>query len=328
MSKPKPLIAIVGLGLVGSSIGMALRKEGLTSAVVGHDVDRNVNNLAKKRGAVDRTNWNLISACDEADMVILSMPVGGIEETLRVIGPELRPGCVVVDTATVKRPVLAWAEKYLPESVHFVGANPILSTSSDGQGGVEAARADLFQGGLFGIVPGPRTNEDAIKLATDLVYVLGAKPLFLDADEHDGLMAAVEHLPALLALALTEMVTGQPSWRELRKVAGPTFELGTQLIATEPVAHSGACVANQDNVLRWIDTFSASLASLRQGLAQGEPEALAARFDEAYVDRQKWLADRTAGQWHEGPKPEMPARPNIVNSLFGSFWRRKPKQED
>ncbi len=327
MSREKPRVSVVGLGLIGGSIGLALRQADVVSTVIGHDRERTAGNEAKRLGVVDQVHWNLISACEDSDLVILALPVGAIEETLKVIGPYLRPGCVIMDTASVKRPVMTWATEHLPGRVHFVGGNPILSTAFEAQGGLEAARADLFQTGVFCLVPSPTADSDAVKLVTDLVSILGAKPLFMDAAEHDGLLAAVEHLPTVLALAMLEVVIYQPAWRELRKVAGPAFEAGTQLVTLNSVAHSDLYVLNRDNLVRWIDQLSASLNSIRQTLEEDQAEALLERFQHALEGRQKWLLDRSEGQWFEGPRTEMPARMSVMDSLFGSFWRRKPKAE-
>lgn len=328
MSTSKPRISIVGLGLIGGSIGLAVRQAGVASAVIGHDRERLVGNEAKRLGAVDQVHWNLISACEDSDLVILATPVGAIEDTLEAIAPYLRPNCVVLDTVSLKAPVMAWASEKLPEGVHFVGGNPILGAAMTGQWGLEAARADLFQRGLFCLVPSPTADADAIKLVADLVSILGARPLFLDPAEHDGLLAAVEHLPVILALAMLETVIHQPTWRELRKVAGPAFEASTQLVAANSPANSELYLLNSDNVLRWIDVLSASLDSIRKTLAEGQSEALADRFGNAVQERQKWVADRTEGQWHEGPRTEMPPRMSMLDSFFGTFWRRKPKKEE
>ena len=325
MSKPKPRVSIVGLGLIGSSIGLALRKAGLTSAVIGHDSGRGVANEARRIGAVDKADWNLISACEDADLVILAAPVRAIEELLKVLGPNLRPGCVVLDTAAVKEPVMAWAAASLPEQVHFVGGDPILSKALRGQWGVENARADLFEGGVFCLVPAAGTDPEAIQLVSSMASILGAKPLYLDAAEHDGLLAAVDHLPALLSLAMLETVIDQPAWRELRKVAGPAFESSTQLVTGNSVAHSDLSILNRENVVRWIDALSVSLTSLREVLIEGDVEPLDARLLHALEERQKWLHDRGAVEWNEGHQTEMPKRDNMADALLGSWWRRKPK---
>jgi prephenate dehydrogenase len=286
-----------------------------------------VANEAKRIGAVDKADWNLISACEEADLVVLAAPVRAIEESLKVLGPNLRPGCVVLDTASVKEPVMAWAAASLPEQVHFVGGDPILSKAIRGLWGVENARADLFEGALFCLVPAPAAGSEALQLVSSMASILGAKPLYLEAAEHDGLLAAVEHLPTLLSLVMLETVIDQPAWRELRKVAGPAFESSTQLVTANSVAHSDLSVLNKDNVVRWIDVLSASLASLRQVLSEGEVDPLDTRLLHAHEERQKWLHDRGAGLWYEGPDMEMPTRASLADTLLGSFWRRKPKEE-
>jgi prephenate dehydrogenase len=322
MDKPKPRVAIVGLGLIGGSIGMALLQAEVTSAVVGHDKDRDANLQAKKLGAVDRTEWNLVAACEGADLIILATPVGAIADTFKAIGPYLRPDCVVVDTATLKAPVLSWAAEILPDTVHFVGGDPIVDPTSIGRGGLQAARADLFQKSLFCLVPSTTAQEGAVKLVTDLVSILGAQPFFVDAAEHDGLMAAVDHLPAILALAFFEMASSQPTWRELRKVAGPAFEASTHLPSADPAAYGDLYAANRDNIMRWIQAFSSSLTSIHQVLAENQLEELSGRFDRASQERDRWLGDRAQGFWAEGPQAEMPEKPNLLDTFLGSYWRK------
>jgi prephenate dehydrogenase len=327
VSKGKPRITIVGLGLIGGSIGLALRQAGLASAVVGHDRKPDANRQAKKVGAVDRTDWNLISACENADLVILAIPAGEIEPTLQAVGPYLRPGCVVMDTAAIKEPVLAWAAEALPEGIHFVGGNPIITKATGGEG-LEVARADLFQKGVFCVVPSPGADPMAVKLATDLVAFLGAKPLFVDPVEHDGMLAGIEHLPALLAMTLLEMASQQPVWQELRKVAGSSFEIGTRLASMEPASLAALLLQNRDNVLRWLDLFSESLASIRKALAEND-NAIAGRFEVALEERWKWLHDREVGQWEELPGGEMPERPNLLADMFlGGLWDKWSRKKD
>ncbi|MBN1138562.1 MAG: prephenate dehydrogenase/arogenate dehydrogenase family protein [Anaerolineae bacterium] len=335
MSKPKPQITIVGLGMIGGSMGLALRQAGAALAVIGHDIDTGIANQARKLEMVDKVEWNLISACEKANLIILATPVAAIELTLKAIAPYLRPGCVVIDTATLKAPVLAWAEAILPKEVHFVGTDPIVvgqpsPATQSGQAaekaratGLEAARADLFKDALFCLVPAQDADPSAVKLAADLAAILGAKPFFLDATEHDSLLAAVDHLPAITALALLEMATGQASWKEMRKVAGLPFELATHMASTDPSSYGDLAVANRDNMLRWIDALSASLASLRQELAEGTQEALAERFAKAVAERDRWLSDRATRQLLEIPHGgQMPSRGDLFDAFLGSGLRK------
>jgi prephenate dehydrogenase len=321
----KPTITIVGLGLIGTSLGMALRQAEIASAVVGHDKEMAVANQARKREAVDKVEWNLVSACEGADLVILATPLGAIEPTLKAVGPYLRPGCVLIDTATLKVPVLAWAAAILPDTVHFVGGDPIIAGAAAGAEAPAAgvARADLFKDAPFCLTPSPAADPAAVKLAADLVTILGAKPFFLDAAEHDSLLAAVDHLPGITALALLEMASGQPSWKELRKVAGAPFELGTHLVSADPAVYSDLAVANRDNLVRWIDSLSASLASIRHTLTGGDPAALAERFEKAVAERDRWLNDRALGQLLEVPtSARMPGKAEIFDAFLGSALRK------
>ena len=114
-------ITIIGLGRLGSSIGLALKTPELDFEVIGHDKDREVSKRTRTMGAVDRTSWNLIAACEQTDIVVLAIPFDQVRETMKAIGPELQPGCVVLDTSPLKQPVMAWAADYLGEGIHFVG---------------------------------------------------------------------------------------------------------------------------------------------------------------------------------------------------------------
>lgn len=328
MSESKPRITIVGLGLVGGSLGMALRQAEVADVIVGHDRNRLVGNEAKGKGAVDKVHWNLISACEGADLVILALPLDAIAETMELIGPDLRPGCVVVDTASVKGPVLEWAAEFLPEKVHFVGGDPIPAWIPENVSGIVAAQADLFQGGIMCVVPSAAAPPEAIDLVTGLAATVGAQPLFLDAVEHDGLRAGVDQLPSLLALGLLESVIRQPTWRELRKMAGASFEAATRLQVAQPEGEVQGWLANRENLLRWLDDLTAALGSLREALDEGRAEELVERFGEAARERQNWAADRRTGNWREGPDAEMPPRPGLMETFFGGLLPRRRSKEE
>ena len=328
MGNDKPRITIVGLGLIGGSIGMALRQAEVASTVVGHDKEPTASKKAKKLGAVDRTDWNLISACETSDLIILAMPIDGIRETLAAIGPYLRAGTVIMDTTTLKVPVLAWADEILPDHIHFVGTNPIIGELAVIGGGLDAARADLFKNRLICLVPSIKADPEVVQLASNVVAILGAKPLFVDAAEHDGLMGGVDQLPSLMALALLETMSSQVSWRELRKVAGAAFETGTHLASPDPESYSELMTANRDNVIRWIDAMSTTLASLRQALLEEEPQAVADRFEHSMEERNRWLRDREEAVWDAASGPELPPKPNLIADMFLGGLGRKGRKKD
>jgi prephenate dehydrogenase len=288
----KAQITIVGTGSIGTSIGLALRQSDEPLLIVGHDKEPRHAGAAKKLKAVDKTAWNLIGACEAADIVILAIPMPAIEETLRAVAPHLKEGCVVTDTASLKAQVVEWAEELLPQSVNFVGGNPVVV--SDGAG-PDSADADLFQGNLYCITPAANAHPDAVSLASSLVALLGGQPYFLDPAEHDGLMAGVEHLPQAVALALALSTMQESAWREMRKLAGGSFERITALIGDDPDALSSVLLANQDNLVRWLGAYAAALDQVRDLVAQGDHEPLAQAIDQAVVARNQWSRDRDEG---------------------------------
>jgi prephenate dehydrogenase len=309
----KPRIAIVGLGLIGNSIGLALSRETRDFEIVGHDKSNSAAGQAKKLQAVDKTEWNLINACEGAGLVILALPLGAIRDTMQALAGDLATGAVVIDTASVKAPVQAWADELLPSSVAFVGTNPIVA--SDQTGGA-AARADLFEQRTWAICPSSNADERAVKTASDLAARLGARPLFLDATEHDGLAAAVEQLPALASMALLTSAVSQPVWREMRKLAGGQFESSTRLVSSDPHVFSDAMLYSTEQVVRWIDGFIDNMAAWRDLIAAGDSEAIDNAFAEAVQARARWLSDRSKGTWEDDGSAPI-ERPGMLNSLLG-----------
>lgn len=306
-------ITIVGLGVIGTSAGLALRRYQDKLTVVGHDRDPLRSAAAKKLGAVDRTDWNLIGAVSKADRVLLALPSGEIRDTLKAIAQDLKPGCVIVDTADVKAPVMAWAAELLPAGVHFVGGHPVLLADPEGH---EATRADLFQGKQFCLTADRTTHDGAVHLAADLVEALGAQPFFLDPVEHDGMAAAVEHLPALLAGVLMAAASHSASWQDMRKLAGAQFFTGTQVMAHTGQEAAAALVANRESLLRWIEALMTELSAWQAQLQAGEEADLAARLEEGLTSGRQWVSAYERGVWDEAPAAEMPTMGRSMRELF------------
>ncbi len=309
----KSRITIVGLGFIGGSIGLALQRSKEEFEVIGHDKEYSVAGRARKMGAVDEIHWNLISACEGADLIILAIPVMAIKETLKAIAPSLKPGCLVTDTASIKEPVMEWAEEFLPESVSFVGGDPIVSAGTEATG-LEAAAPDIFQNALYCLTPSSNVDPKAVQLATDLVSLLGAQPYFLDPVEHDGLMAGIAHLPFILSAALLRATTHASSWREMEKLAGRAFAVGTHFASSDPDTYRDACLLNGENIVHWIDAYREELGKLREIIASKDGEELGKVFEEALMARQRWLKGR------EGDEPA--PKSSLIGQLFGLGRRR------
>lgn len=341
MSKPR--ITIVGTGFIGGSIGLALHQTEADFEIIGHDRQHGIARKAQKIGAVDRANWNLISACEGADLIVIATPVGAIKDALTAVGPYLKPGCLITDTASIKAQVIQWAEDILPKEVNFVGGDPIVSStgSSSSSGGasghgsdvgiaegIDAARADLFSGAIYCLMPSAGAAPDAVRLASDFVRLLGAKPYFLDPLEHDGLMAGVDHLPFVLSTALLGIATESASWKEMYKLAGGAFESATRFVSTDPSTYRDACLVNGENIVRWIDTCSRRLGELKETILAGDTEKLEQIFEGAMIARQRWLRAREEGGWEVQQSPEIPTATSFIGQLFGLGGlgrRRRPE---
>jgi prephenate dehydrogenase len=300
----KPRVTIIGLGLVGGSIGLALAASGRSLHIVGHDIDPGLGRLAKKMGAVNENKINLIDACDGADLVVLATPVSAIRETLELIAPHLKQGCVVTDTATLKGPVLDWAVEALPEGVSFVGGDPVLRTppasaQPNPPKGLEAARAELLKDALYFLCTTPNTSPTAVKRASDLAVLLQAQPVFMDPVEHDGIRAAVEGLPTLASLALMKEVGDAPSWQEAQKLADHVFGAATAPLTDEPQEKRTRLMLNAPYLLPRLDAFIEELMGLRQWIAEEDTDALDKAFEQAQVKRFRWLREWEKGDWEE-----------------------------
>ena len=322
-------ITIVGLGQIGTSMGLALKGKTETLKRVGHDLDIKIARQAEKLGAVDKVAINLPNSVREAELVILSLPLDQMQETLRIIAPDLKEGAVVMDTGPVKEIVATWAGETLPAGRYYVGLTPVIKADylHDIDSGIEAARADLFQGGLIAIVAPSRADSSAIKLAADLTRLLGATPLFADPMEVDGLMAATHLLPQLMAAALLNATVDQPGWREARKMAGRAYAEATapMTVTSAAQALSALALLNRDNTLRVVDGAIAALYAMRKDIDQKDEISLNERLERARSGRLMWWEGRQSpvGPLDEIPAIPLPENPGVMGRLFG--MGRKPK---
>ncbi|MBI4306554.1 MAG: prephenate dehydrogenase/arogenate dehydrogenase family protein [Chloroflexi bacterium] len=253
-------ITIVGLGLIGSSLGMALKARAKDVEVTGYDVDSKAHNRAQKDGAVHKSEWRLPDAVRDADIVVLAVPVGAMKELFTDLAPHLKQGATVTDTATTKRQVTQWAMEMLPGHAGFVGGNPL---AGGGKSGPDSARADLFVDATYAILPTPKAPESSVRAVVQMVEAIGAKPFFVDLHEHDTAVAAVSHLPILLSSALMMATASSPSWREIVKFAADDFKSMTSLSGVDPEVSIGVSSSNADMLVHWVDEIIRELNDLR-----------------------------------------------------------------
>jgi prephenate dehydrogenase len=321
-------VTIVGLGQIGTSIGLALAGHRELVHRVGHDRELGIARRAEKMGALDRVMINLPAAVREADLILLSLPLDQIRETLALIASDLKDGAVVMETGPAKEAVAGWAAGLLPAGRHYIGLTPVLNPVylHEVDAGVEAAHPDLFRGGLMAIVSPPGAASEAIKLAADLTRLLGANPLFADPLEIDGLMAATHTLPQLVSAALLNATVDQPGWQEGRKVAGRAYAE-----VTSPIIQTGAAetlrssaILNRENVVRVLDSLIAILHSMRHEIEQEDAAAVDERLGRARRGRELWWKQRLSADWmgEESRPADTPNASEWFGRLLGIRGRK------
>jgi prephenate dehydrogenase len=281
-------VAIVGLGLIGASVGLALHRLRPAPQVVGYDRDRDTARRAARGKAVDRVAADATAAAAEADLVVLATPVRAVPALLEELAPRIGANCVVTDTGSTKAQVVAAAAAVAPQ-VAFVGGHPMAGRLTQG---TDEAVATLFDGTVYCLTPTATTPPDAVARAVALVEAVGARPHFLAPAEHDGLVAAVSHLPYLLASTLMAVASDDPAWRELGALAAGGFATMTRLVEGEPAMYADICLTNREAILLRLDRFGAELAEIRAAIAAGD-ESLRERFGELRDRHQAWLRERS-----------------------------------
>jgi prephenate dehydrogenase len=313
-------ITVIGLGLIGGSLGLALKAAGLDDVeIVGHDVSRGAANAAAKRGAVDKAEHNLRRAVQGASMVVVATPVLAIREVFEQIAADLVEGCVVTDTGSTKERVMEWAAELLPKHVSFVGGHPLAGKEEQG---IDSADADLFRGRAYAVCPAVDAHEDAVRAVVGLIRLVGAEPLFLEPQEHDQYAAAVSHLPLVLSSALFTLARSSPGWEDIAPLASSGFRDLTRLASGDPQMGHDIFLTNREAAVHWIDRMVEELRRYRD-LLESDTEGLLEALARAKMDRDDFLARPT-------PKRQEPQAPDVrqdlVNALVGSWVADRMKK--
>ncbi|HQU35438.1 MAG TPA: prephenate dehydrogenase/arogenate dehydrogenase family protein [Anaerolineales bacterium] len=326
-------ITILGLGQVGSSIGLALANQKNIKRV-GHDKDYEIARLSQKAGAVDEIKVNLPSSVSNANIVVLSMPLSEIRDTLGYIAQDVQEGTVILDTAPAKGEVASWVGQLIPQGRYYVGLSPAAGSNylHGIELGVDSARADLFKDGLFLVNAPAGTPSEALDLASNLVRLLGAQVMFTDSVEADGLLASTHVLPQLAAAALLDATVSQPGWTEARKVAARPYASVTAGIAYHDEVKSlrDAALSNRENTVRMLDAYMTSLQKLRDQIQNGNEAEVSSYLEDAVKARDRWIQERARADWQGAQQSDMDsvtlgARMNqlFMGNLFGRNKNKK-----
>ncbi len=320
-----PRVAIIGLGLIGGSIGLALKRADLPDLeIVGHDAEFGVNGRARKLGAIDKEARHPAQAAEGAALVIIATPILQVRPALEAIAPALGEGAVVTDTASTKSDVMRWAAELLPDDVSFIGGHPIAGKEMPG---IDAADAALFEGRPWAIVPAINATEAAIKTVESFISLTGAIPTAIDAEEHDSYLAAVSHLPLMVSTALFSLASRSQAWPELAAVAGPGFRDATRLASTSPSMSHDISLTNRQNLVHWLDRYIEELGSLRDIIDSSETqEELSERFATVQTARDAFMIAPPEKPGPEKPTDPMTAGERMMSFMVGEYVVRRTKE--
>jgi prephenate dehydrogenase len=323
-------IAIIGMGLIGTSIGMALRSAEERDAplgkisVAGFDQDRRRTADARSRLAIDREAASLADVVREANLIVVAVPPQHVPEIFRSLATLAPSGAVVTDVSSTKAQVAAWASELLPPTLDFIGGHPMAGREKTGPASADPA---LFQEALYCLCPAQGTQPESVALVEAMIQQLGAKLYFIDPSEHDAYVAGISHLPFLLSTALVEATSRSPGWREMAPLAATGFRDISRLASGDPLMHRDICVTNREALARWINDTVSFLLDVREQLEQDRGDELLAMFEHARKMREQWLESKP--QMRPG-ETEFESLGNVQverPSLFGR-WGRTPGEKD
>ncbi len=280
--KPFGTVAIIGVGLIGGSIGMGLRRSGLAQTVIGVEPEWPRVMAAHAAGAIDYpgTVWDKNTV--DADLVIISTPVGHILEMIEAVLAWVKPGTVVTDVGSTKSAIVQKAG----DNAFFVGGHPMTGSERTG---VEAARADLFDGATWALTPTAHTDAGALAMAERLAQTLGAKTLKLTAQSHDAMAAVTSHLPHALASSLMRQAAGmRETYPDMNRLSAGSFADGTRVAASSPEIWRDVCLSNKDALLAALHQFRGQLDVLEEALAAEDGEVLASFFAQGRDAKAEW----------------------------------------
>ena len=277
-------LVVVGVGLIGGSAALALKRAGRVGRVVG--VGRSPQNLATALalGVIDEASPDLADALIGADLVLIATPVGQTDAVFAALAPHLNETTLLTDAGSTKCNVVAAARALGRHAPRFVPAHPIAGAE---RSGAAAARADLFDGKNVILTPGPDTDPQAAAAVESVWAACGANVLRMAAAEHDAVFAAVSHLPHLLAYALVADLAGRANAAQLFAFAASGFRDFTRIAASPPEMWRDIALANRAALLAELDDYAAALDGLRTALAAGDGEALRALFGRASEARRR-----------------------------------------
>lgn len=267
----KPLfnkVTIIGIGLIGGSLGMAIKNKKCAKSVIGVDLGQEILDLALELEAIEEGLTDVIKGVQDADLVLLAAPIGTSMKILDVIAPHLKVGCLVTDVGSTKVEIIKKAAQVLPPGVFFLGGHPMAGSE---QAGIKGADQYLFENAVYILTPDNNLPEEPVASFRNLCEIIGAKVIEMSAEKHDFLVAGISHLPHIVAATLVNTIGKvQENNPEILALAAGGFRDTTRIASGHPLMWRDICTTNKGQIMSLIKSFKETLNEMEEKILQGD----------------------------------------------------------
>jgi cyclohexadieny/prephenate dehydrogenase len=286
-------LALIGVGLIGSSIARVVRREGIAAEIVGADISASARSDLAELGICERVVADPAQAVQDADLVMICTPLGTYAEVGQAIAPHLAPGAILSDVGSVKQAVMRDLAPVVPDHVHFIPGHPIAGTEHSGP---KAGFAELFEGRWCILTPPPGTDEAAVERLAELWRRAGSTVELMEPGHHDQVLAITSHLPHLIAYTIVGTAFGleESTRREVIKFSASGFRDFTRIAASDPIMWRDIFLNNREAVLEMLSRFTEDLTALQRAIRWGEGEKLEDLFTRTRAIRRSIIEAKQA----------------------------------
>jgi len=280
---PYRQVGILGTGLIGGSLGLALRGEGAAAKVIGYDSDSGMLEEALRIGAIDEAAGSVEELAATSDLIFVAVPVRAIPSVLAQAAPALRPGTTLSDVGSVKERVMREAGRILPSGCHFIGGHPLAGSEQRGAG---FADAHLFRDAYYVLTPSADCDAEAYSQLHALITSLGARVIAMEPHQHDRAVSVISHLPHIMAMSLMNLALERAEEYPLLRLAAGGFRDMTRIAASDAGLWLDILVENREAVEESLQECMAAMQRIGDIIAEGEEEELVRWMENASIGRQ------------------------------------------
>jgi prephenate dehydrogenase len=290
-------LTVVGLDRIGASIGLVFARNGKQASLLGYDADPKKLTPAKDLQIFSRLTSKMEDAIQFADMLLIDLPLDEVQETFKQLRNWINKDALILYFSSSPERAAAWARQALPDLVHFVALTPAINPKYLDEVDTTSPHEDLFENSRIFISHAPDLPANVIRIATDVVDLLGAEPCFADLAEVDGLQAITQLLPCISAAALMAEVTSEPGWKDASHLAGAELAQATRLLDSILAENLGEMLlSNRENSLRVIANLQNSLADIAALIKAGDNRSLQDELTRLRLERENWRKMRRNAQ--------------------------------